>query len=240
MLGLGAGLMYFLDPDRGRRRRALVRDQIDHTIHELDSAIQLTARDLNNRLQGLVHEVQGPSTAEEVSDRVLEERVRSRMGRFVSHPRAITVTARDGHVTLQGPILTGEAERLFDAALATPGVRSVDNQLELHDEPGNIPALQGGKTRTGTRPELLQQTWSPTTRLLVGTAAAGLLWKMAGRRSMIRPLLALGGAGLVARALMLNAHTEGRQEYPYSYDPAAGGTGWNPAYDESYPPTPVI
>src|SRR4051812_35769009 len=34
LVGLGAGLMYFLDPDRGRRRRALVRDQFIHALHE--------------------------------------------------------------------------------------------------------------------------------------------------------------------------------------------------------------
>lgn len=31
-LGLGAGFMYFLDPYRGRRRRALVRDQYFSTL----------------------------------------------------------------------------------------------------------------------------------------------------------------------------------------------------------------
>jgi hypothetical protein len=28
--GIGAALMYFLDPDSGRRRRALVKDQVTH------------------------------------------------------------------------------------------------------------------------------------------------------------------------------------------------------------------
>ena len=29
-MGIGAALMYFLDPDSGRRRRALVKDQMTH------------------------------------------------------------------------------------------------------------------------------------------------------------------------------------------------------------------
>jgi hypothetical protein len=37
-LGLGAGLMYFLDPDRGRRRRTLVRDQMAHADNVLGDA----------------------------------------------------------------------------------------------------------------------------------------------------------------------------------------------------------
>jgi len=34
-LGLGAWLMYLFDPDLGHRRRALLRDQLVHTVNEL-------------------------------------------------------------------------------------------------------------------------------------------------------------------------------------------------------------
>ena len=44
--GLGAGLMYILDPQQGRRRRALMRDQFVHALHELDDAIGVLSRDL--------------------------------------------------------------------------------------------------------------------------------------------------------------------------------------------------
>lgn len=57
--GIGAAAMYFLDPVSGRRRRALVRDQIVHLQHEIVDATQATAKDLRNRAQGMVAETRG-------------------------------------------------------------------------------------------------------------------------------------------------------------------------------------
>jgi hypothetical protein len=53
MMGVGAGLMYFLDPAAGRRRRALVRDQVTHSVHVTTGAFDSTRRDLRNRAQGV-------------------------------------------------------------------------------------------------------------------------------------------------------------------------------------------
>jgi gas vesicle protein len=55
-LGTGAALMYFLDPDRGRRRRALVRDQAVSFTNDAREAINATTEDLSNRAYGLYAE----------------------------------------------------------------------------------------------------------------------------------------------------------------------------------------
>ncbi len=55
-IGLGAGLMYMLDPDKGRRRRALVRDQLTSASNRASKALGRTSRDLSNRAQGVVAE----------------------------------------------------------------------------------------------------------------------------------------------------------------------------------------
>jgi hypothetical protein len=47
-------------------------------------------------------------------------------------------------VRLCGPILSHEVSALLSAVESVAGVRNVDNQLEPHDQPGNIPSLQGG------------------------------------------------------------------------------------------------
>ncbi len=52
--GLGAGLMYLLDPQQGRRRRTLVRDKAVRLAHETQGAAEVVARDMRNRAGGLV------------------------------------------------------------------------------------------------------------------------------------------------------------------------------------------
>jgi uncharacterized membrane protein len=49
---LGAGAMYLLDPDRGARRRSLLRDQGVHVGHKLTDGLAVTARDTRNRSAG--------------------------------------------------------------------------------------------------------------------------------------------------------------------------------------------
>ena len=55
-IGLGAALMYMLDPDKGRRRRALLRDQLTSASNRASKALGRTSRDLSNRAQGVVAE----------------------------------------------------------------------------------------------------------------------------------------------------------------------------------------
>jgi len=63
--GLGAGLMYFLDPDRGRSRRTWLRDKAIHAAHEAEDAACVVGRDLRNRSQGLVAEASSQLRGEE-------------------------------------------------------------------------------------------------------------------------------------------------------------------------------
>ena len=55
-IGIGAALMYILDPDQGRRRRALLRDKLVSMSNKTSRAVGRTSRDLRNRAQGVVHE----------------------------------------------------------------------------------------------------------------------------------------------------------------------------------------
>lgn len=55
-IGLGAGLMYILDPDRGRRRRAIARDKVTSAVNRTGEAIRSKSRDLQNRTRGIAAE----------------------------------------------------------------------------------------------------------------------------------------------------------------------------------------
>lgn len=140
----GAFAMYLLDPDRGGRRRALLRDQAARAGHKLGDGLDATARDWGNRARGTVAQVRSRFRKEMVDDVVLYERVRSTVGHAVSHPSAIEVTVSEGRVTLQGPVLEHELDGLLRAVGRVRGVSEVVNELEVHREPGGVPSLQGG------------------------------------------------------------------------------------------------
>jgi hypothetical protein len=58
-LGIGALVMYYFDPVSGGRRRALLRDRMDHYRKEARHYADGAAKDLRNRAQGLVAEARG-------------------------------------------------------------------------------------------------------------------------------------------------------------------------------------
>ena len=195
-LGLGTGLMFLLDPDRGRRRRALLRDKGIWAARKTGECWDATTRDLSNRTQGIVSELQSRFSSGPVDDAVLVDRVRSKLGRAVSHPSAVQVTAQNGTVTLAGPILMEEVPELLACVNSVHGVNDVVNDLEAHETAGNHPALQGGRERQGSRFEFFQENWSPAARLVAGAAGATLAAYGGVRRDAL-------GAGLGAAGLLL-------------------------------------
>jgi uncharacterized membrane protein len=199
--GLGLGLMYLLDPDRGRARRARLRDKAIRAMHETSDALDVIGRDLSHRSTGLMAETRSLFTHDEPTDQALAERVRSKMGRIVSHPGAIDVTARDGRVTLGGRVLAHEVKGLLACVSSVAGVRGVDNRLEVHEQAGNLSDLQGGVHRPGARSELMQENWSPTTRLLAGALGGGLTALGTTLRFPTACVLGTVGLGLLTRGV---------------------------------------
>lgn len=170
-----AGVMAMLDPGRGAYRRALIRDQVVRTSHKAAEGLDALSRDVVNRARGVAAEAWSAMQDEPIGSRKLMERVRAELGRVVSHPRAIDVTANDdGCVCLSGPVLTDEADGLLSAVRSVRGVCDVQDRLERHNTDEGVPSLQGGRTRPGRRSALFQESWSPTTRALVCIASTAL------------------------------------------------------------------
>lgn len=142
-VALGAGVMYMLDPDRGKRRRALVRDQMVSASNRTGVYAGKLSRDLSNRAQGLVAEARSHFRHEEVSDDVLVSRVKAELGRHAVHHRALEITANEGRVMLRGPALASEVDELLSAVSSVRGVAGVENHLEVHESAEGVSALQG-------------------------------------------------------------------------------------------------
>jgi uncharacterized membrane protein len=198
---LGAGAMYVLDPDRGARRRSLLRDRFVHAGHKLGDGLAATARDTRNRAVGAAAELRSRFQDDRVDDSVLHERVRSAIGRVASHPAAITVTAFDGQITLSGHVLAEEADDLIRRVEQVRGVREVSNELQIHQTANGVPALQGSGRPREPRSELMQENWAPAIRLGLGTLGGLIALKGVRGKGIIANTLTLTGIGLLTRAV---------------------------------------
>lgn len=170
----GAAAMYLFDPDRGRRRRALVRDQFIKAACNVRDVFDAASRDFVNRGAGFVGETRSLLNRDAPIDDVLVERVRAKVGRYTQHPGAIEVGATAGEVTLTGSILQDEHKGVLDAVRSVRGVKNVVDRLTVYQTAEGVSELQGGKPRRGELPELLQGNWSPSTRIVTGATGAAL------------------------------------------------------------------
>jgi osmotically-inducible protein OsmY len=151
--GLGAGLMYLLDPQGGNQRRTLVRDKATQAYTASSGAVRTSATGLGNRGRSLAERGRGLATGagaflskDGVKDRVLAERLRSKLGRWVSHPDAVQVDVNEGNVTLRGHILATNSADLLLKVSQMKGVRSVESELEIHASAEGVEALQGSSS----------------------------------------------------------------------------------------------
>ena len=201
-LSAGAVAMYALDPASGRRRRAMWRGKLIHAMHRSIDGLDVVMRDTMNRAIGVVASMRSRLLRNGAPDDfVLCERVRAKLGRIVSHPHAVHVEATLGRVVLSGPIFKEEAAQLLEALITLRGVKTIVNNFELHDHDKIPLALRGGRPRPGIRPQLLQHSWAPATRSLMGlTGAAGLLFGIS-RNGLASRLLGLGGGLLLLRSV---------------------------------------
>ena len=65
MLGgfvLGALAMYLLDPDRGKRRRALVKDKVYSKGNTMRKSLDKQSRDWQNRAKGVAAEIRSATS----------------------------------------------------------------------------------------------------------------------------------------------------------------------------------
>ena len=141
----GAVIMYYLDPETGRRRRAMVREQGIGAGHDIEDFARTRSKRAADRVRGAVARTRARVVHEPADDDRLRERIRSNLGRLVDHPGAVNVQVHDGHVVLGGNVAKSEIERLLDAVEAIPGVETVDNRLVVGA--GNATSGTSGEAR---------------------------------------------------------------------------------------------
>jgi len=196
---LGAAAMYLADPSQGRRRRAVARDRLYSFAHRANDTVGLAWRDAGNRWNGVRAEAGRflqRNHVKPIDDHVLEARVRTRLGRKVSNPHSIHVTAYKGRLELRGPILADEHATLIALVESIPGVTGVKDKLDVQQNAEHVAGLQGESQGRHAR-ALVGTGWLRTPLGRTAVAAACGYYAVT-RRSPLGLLAAFAGAGLLA------------------------------------------
>ena len=136
---VSATLMYFLDPERGRRRRHVLRDRFLARARRVSRGMTGAWRDAAAETYGvsqrIVHLV--PRTTEVLDDETLRQRVESQLFRDRHIPKGnLNITCEHGMVILRGELDSpAEISRLEERVARMPGVRGVQNLLHPHGTP---------------------------------------------------------------------------------------------------------
>jgi uncharacterized membrane protein len=180
----------------------MVRDKANRFVNNIDISIDTAMEDARNRARGVLSEMTAKLSDQGAPDWILEERVRSNLGRLARHTRALDVRADGGRIHLSGPVLREEEDAIVKAALRTRGVHGVENQLQVFDNPQDIPALQTSSAyEQSSLSEQTQRNWSPATRLLSGVGGSLLTLYGMTRRGVAKPVLSTAGLVLTARGM---------------------------------------
>jgi osmotically-inducible protein OsmY len=136
---VGAALVYMLDPDRGRRRRAMARDRLTATVRRSGRRAGHLRRRVGAGAYGVRQKVthltpQDESTPDDVT---LTRRVESEVFRDADVPKGnINIAAHDGLVILRGQVQhPRQIDDLAARVRKVHGVRDVENLLHLPDTP---------------------------------------------------------------------------------------------------------
>ena len=133
-VGVGALVMYFLDPTSGNRRRAVTRDKMLKAGRETGHAIEGRAKAMAGRARGLAARARVHFESDTPSDDILAQRVRTALGRVISHPRMINISANAGVVTLSGTVSEEETKALSATVRSVPGVKDLMDETDVRED----------------------------------------------------------------------------------------------------------
>lgn len=192
-LSIGALAMYFYDPDRGNSRRAVVRDKVQSLYNAKLEAKDIMIKDTMNRVKGLAYKTKAKLSFHTPGDEQLLEQIRSKIGHAVSHDGALTIDVNQGKVRVSGPILADEQDALITCIWEVPGVEMIEHKLDVFEDAGNIPALQGEQRKTTC------DDWTPTVAMAMCVAGGLLALFGVSRRGVVGKTVAAAGLGLIAK-----------------------------------------
>jgi hypothetical protein len=137
--GCGAGLMYYLDPDRGRRRRKVTLDRSMGMMRRAGRRTMRLERRAIATMAGKARAAQHLRDQPEAvaNDQMLTDRILSQAFRDIDFPhRQVNVNVEERVAVLRGVVDQPEhIRRLEEAVGKVPGVEKVESYLHLPNSP---------------------------------------------------------------------------------------------------------
>ena len=227
-IGLGVAAAYLLDPKLGRSRRGKLRDDVLDVVSNVERQTRSGWQDLRNRGKSLVDEAQSRLLGNEAEEKELAEGIDSRIGHYISRPDLVNVAVRGKRVKLTGKVLSTEINDLVAAVKSQPGVKAVDQRVDVYD---NIAELS---VSPASKPADFQTAFknTPAIPLLIGATGLLLGARVLGIRRTLSLVAAATGALQMLRQTVQQdfSQSEPEDSSPHDYDEPI-----DEAIDESFP-----
>jgi len=154
-VGVGAGLFYLFDSEKGKKRRVVARkkaqrlwqtseravekispvvqEKAQHLWRTSEQALERISQDLGARAQGLLRTRNEPAPNKVANGHALIDHVWSEIRHTLSHPDEIRVSTNKGKVSLVGSVPKDELPKLLARVSAVTGVTEMDNRLKVQE-----------------------------------------------------------------------------------------------------------
>jgi BON domain len=212
-VALAAGAIYIFDPDKGPSRRAQIGERYKSAARKVSAGTHDLGDQLSHRYRGASARVSSWFNTRSRADAALGRRVRIDLFRALKDSTGIGVIAHDGTVILHGEVLPQQRKQVLQVVSGVPGVTGISDHLTDIGGGTMKSTVQGARSRiqqrfsqaqeriTHVRDSLMQDHWTPTTRVCSGTLGLALLrWGATHRRSLVGGIGALTGAVLLVRS----------------------------------------
>jgi osmotically-inducible protein OsmY len=130
---IGAALVYFFDPQRGARRRAMARDKALAFFRSLGSDAARFGHKASSDVSGQKQEVaHRQEVQKDVDDQTLKAKIESEVFQPADAPKGeVNVNVENGVVHLRGQVEPELIDDLEQRLRAVQGVRDVENLLHV-------------------------------------------------------------------------------------------------------------
>ncbi|MGH8489628.1 MAG: BON domain-containing protein [Gammaproteobacteria bacterium] len=137
LIGIGVGLMYFLDPESGARRRRWLHEKWARLTKKEQDPLAGSEASGDRVVEAGADDISLTAPNDVATDDELARRVRLALERALPQPPAVEVIAHHGLVILSGEVSAEEQDIVLTCVRAVPGVIDVENRVEVRTAAGN-------------------------------------------------------------------------------------------------------